>query len=101
MIKKPKPKFKKGDKIQFTKRVPIHLVENNVRLNRVRTIKLVEYNPNLQANVYFLGSNSIGESDFISGYPFRSYQLKKVKKQSVGRPKKKRKYRKKQVKFLT
>lgn len=93
---KPKPKFKKGDLVQFTKLVPKYLVENNVRLNRPRTIKEVEYNERLQANVYYLGSNKMGESDFISGYPFRSYQLKKFKAGGkVGRPKTKRKYRRK------
>lgn len=87
-------KLNVGDIVGLTKRAPLYMFES-LRINRPRKIIRIEYDPELQASVYYLGSNATSKSDCIKGYPFRSYQLKPyTRHKKSGRPRTKRNYRK-------
>jgi len=78
------PKFKKGDKVRFTKRAQLYIKEGIAR-SRTRTITDITYDPIDRANYYRL--NERGKSEL--GW-FRSYQLEAVsdkQRHTLGRPK--------------
>jgi len=75
-------KFLVGDRVRLTARIPKYLGFTEYDRTRPRTIIEARYSPELEANVYRLGSNGHGRladgqpQDGIE-YLFRSYQLEK------------------------
>ena len=60
---------------------------------RARRIVRIEYKPELQANLYYLGTNNRGKAKALSTIGFRSYQLEPVNEPNrIGRPRIKRRY---------
>lgn len=66
------PKFKKGDKVRFTRRATKYITDDLAR-KRTRTITAVSYDYEARASFYRL--NGQGKSEL--GW-FRSYELKAV-----------------------
>lgn len=86
-------KFKRGDKVYLTPRTPLYYSEKH--RHRVRTIAIVAYSQQLQANIYYLGNRGGNWRDShelaSDDYPFRSYQLRHAPVNPVnGRPHKPR-----------
>ena len=85
-----KVKFKVGDKVRLTGRVPAY-IKPEVS-NRTHTIKSVQYDSRLQTTLYEL--SGVGRGTLA--YLFRGYMLKHVSKaemKKVGRPRTKRSYK--------
>lgn len=76
-------KFKIADKVVVNKTCPKYIREP-LRMNRVRTIVAIFYDPSTQHNRYYLGTNYRGEA--IEDYHFRGSQLERVVKRGIGRP---------------
>jgi len=106
-------KFNIGDRVKFNHRELATIMHNKanrhcyrdvlytpipetlklVSRRRTRKIAKIVYSPELQANLYYLGTNHRGKADIIASLAFRSYQLEPVKEPNrIGRPRKKRKY---------
>lgn len=89
--------FKVGDKVAILQGLPKRQrVPSDIPLapGRPRTIVKVVYDPDLQANLYYLGSNGRGvcsgepASQGYRRYAFRSYQLRPWRTRGImGRPK--------------
>ena len=76
-------KFKVGDRVRFSKRIPRWIGKNFQK--RTRIITRVHYYSQLQACLYSLGNSSIPVS-----ITFRSYELVLApQKRQVGRPREK------------
>ena len=90
-------KFKKGDKVVFTREAPRYVVEE-LQPGRKRTITKSYYDKEAKRHVYYVGTNKMGESEsLVSVYPFRSYHLKEAPEhKKAGRPRTKRRYRRRQ-----
>ena len=93
-----KGKFKVGDRVSLNNRCPQYI---DLSRGHPRTIRSIDYDFTKQCNFYLLGSNGRGAcageppKDGYSCYLFRSYQLLPWHITGVvGRPRKKRAYRK-------
>jgi hypothetical protein len=91
------PKFHVGDKVRIIRnntRTPQWL-KNELRLNNCRTItKVVPVKGQDQrSTLYYLGTNKMGNAH-LESYGFRCEELELFVKNTVGRPKSKRKYNK-------
>ena len=106
-------KFRIGDYVKFNHRELATIMHNKanrhcyrdvlyapnpetlklVSRRRTRKIARITYSPELQANLYYLGTNHRGKADIIASLAFRSYQLEKITEPNRrGRPRQKRKY---------
>lgn len=96
-------KFRIGDRVRINARGNQYLYDEGIiTRKRTRTITRIKYSKNLEANLYYLGNNSRGNSDLLYTIPFRSYQLTLVNGtgNAIGRPKTKRKYNRKGWHYL-
>jgi len=80
-------KFNLGDKVRFTQRDTKILQQQFTGQHRTRTITKIIYDPEMECNWYFLGSNNKGMSGQLSVMGLRSYQLKlATNTNKIGRP---------------
>lgn len=87
-------KFNIGDKViikRMDRRTPAFILDT-IRLDHPRTITATFYDNQTQHTRYYLGSNNRGNVD-LSYIDFRAEQLKPWQRGNIGRPKKKRRYR--------